>query len=196
MAQRPPQGAYFPQNPGTSNCNCLAANQMTCQQPPPSGCVENGVVYQSGQVAVRNMGNGNMLKCQCVLVRNEATWRCDSHNQRPAGARTPSEAGFQSPKEKMRTCYDGTMPGVPFLPSETWQSKVNHFFRIFSYLYSSAKTKTTNARARISTESCGPSASSETNQKSADHFASTENPKKSKKLAKHGLPTKKTVSVY
>jgi len=123
MANRP-QGAWAQfQNPQTSNCNCPAANQMTCQKAAPSGCVENGFVYQPGQVAVRNIGNGQMLKCQCVAVRNEATWRCDNHNQRPAGARTPSETGFQSPNGKVKTCYDGTMPGVPFLPSETWQSK-------------------------------------------------------------------------
>ena len=50
--------------------------------------------------------------------RGEAVWRCGEGKPQMA-------ATNQKVVTSGRSCYDGTMPGVPFLPNEVWQSKRN-----------------------------------------------------------------------
>lgn len=72
-------------------------------------------MFELGEVTVKEINN-SFMKCQCVKKRGEAVWRC-GHSQ-PAQA--PATEGRQTTK---KSCYDGTMPGVPFLRNEVWQSK-------------------------------------------------------------------------
>ena len=108
---QPMAAAQRPQRPLiTNNCQCNN-NGRTCSQPHTRGCEENGQFYEIGQSTVKSIGTG-FIKCQCIARRNEAVWRC---NPQPAQAATVQ-------RTKQKTCYDGTMPGVPFLPNEVWRS--------------------------------------------------------------------------
>ena len=99
-------------NNNNNNCQC-AQNRRTCSQPHTRGCEEAGQFYAVGQSTVKPMSNGGFIKCQCIPKRNEAVWRCNP---------MPQQANVGRATTKHRTCYDGTMPGVPFLPNEQWKS--------------------------------------------------------------------------
>jgi hypothetical protein len=83
------------------------------------GCEENGQFFGLYQVSVKTDLNGGMIKCQCIPMRQEAVWRCAAPTNHQQQQTKPPLTAFNSRKpHKKTTCYDGNMPGVPFLPNE------------------------------------------------------------------------------